>query len=397
MNHEGLCRFVRTGTALGVAATALLAGAFPAGAATPPFTPGNLVVYRVGTGAAALSSAATPVFLDELTTAGTAVGSVPLPTTVSGSQKALTSSGSATSEGLLTRSADGRYIVLTGYNAAVGTASVASSASATVNRVIGRVAGDGTVDTSTALTDADTGNNVRSVASVDGSSFWVSGAADGIRYAATLGATTSTQLSTTVTNLRQTAIFSGPSYQLYVSTGSGSTLRVGTVGSGTPTTAGQTITGLPGFPVTGSPYAFNILDVDGNGAVDTLYVADDTAGQIQKYVLSGGSWTAKGAITASSGRGLVAAAVGGVVRLYATNGSALLGATDASGLGGTASGSVAILATAPANEAFRGVAFAPESAPVPTTPEAPWSALLPLAALAAMGGAFVAVRRRATV
>ena len=72
------------------------------------FTAGNIVVYRVGAGAAALSSAATQVFLDEYTTAGVLVQSIPLPTATSGMQDALTASGTATSEGLISDSANGR-------------------------------------------------------------------------------------------------------------------------------------------------------------------------------------------------------------------------------------------------------------------------------------------------
>src|SRR6478672_3541108 len=84
------------------------------------FTLGNLVVYRVGDGIASLGSAATAVFLDEYTTAGALVQSIPMPTAVNGTQKRLTASGSATTEGFLTLSADGRYVVLTGYDAALG-------------------------------------------------------------------------------------------------------------------------------------------------------------------------------------------------------------------------------------------------------------------------------------
>lgn len=43
------------------------------------FTPGNLVVYRVGTGSGSLSSVGTPVFLDEYTPLGTLVQSIALP------------------------------------------------------------------------------------------------------------------------------------------------------------------------------------------------------------------------------------------------------------------------------------------------------------------------------
>src|SRR5262245_50006387 len=73
----------------------------PASAAS--FAPGNLVVLRIGAGGGALSSAATPVFLDEYTPAGGLVQSIPLPTAVSGSNRILTNSGSATSEGALNR------------------------------------------------------------------------------------------------------------------------------------------------------------------------------------------------------------------------------------------------------------------------------------------------------
>src|SRR5215831_12409885 len=72
--------------------------------AAGPLTPGNLVVLRLGDGTGALSSAASAVFLDEKTTAGTAVQSLGLPTAVSGSNRILTESGSATSEGALNRS-----------------------------------------------------------------------------------------------------------------------------------------------------------------------------------------------------------------------------------------------------------------------------------------------------
>ncbi len=100
--------------------------------AAASFSAGNLVVYRVGTGAAALNNASTAVFLDEYTPSGTLVQSIPLPTADSGANQTLTAAGNATSEGLLTRSTDGSYIVLTGYDVAPGTASVAGTASATV-------------------------------------------------------------------------------------------------------------------------------------------------------------------------------------------------------------------------------------------------------------------------
>lgn len=323
------------------------------------FTPGNIVVYRVGTvGGGALTSAATQVFLDEYTPGGVLIQSIALPIVDSGSNQTLTAAGTSTSEGMMTLSVNGRYLVLTGYDAAVGTASVSSTAAASVARVIGRVAADGTIDTSTALTDFSTGGSPRGVASVDGLSFYVDGAAGGIRYAS-FGATTSTQLSTTVTNLRSVEIYDG---QLYVSSGSGTT-RVATVGTGVPTTNGQTITNLPGFPTTGSPYQFYLADLTAAVAgVDTLYVADDGAGAgIQKYSLVAGTWVSNGSVTASGVRGLTATTVGVNVSLFATSASTLFSFSDTTGYNATISGSATTLTTAGAGTAFRGIAFAPQN------------------------------------
>src|ERR1043166_59290 len=119
------------------------AGPAPAAA----FTAGNLVVYRVGDGGTALSGNAAAVFLDEYTTGGTLVQSIAMPTAVNGSNKRLTASGTATSEGFLTRSVDGNYLIVPGYDTNVGTATITTSASATINRVIGRVDAAGNVDT----------------------------------------------------------------------------------------------------------------------------------------------------------------------------------------------------------------------------------------------------------
>src|SRR5262249_53838981 len=141
-------------------------------------------------------------------------------------------------------------------------------------------------------------------------------AAGGVRYT-TFGSTTSTQLSTTVTNIRQVNIYNG---QLYESDSSGSAVRLGTVGTGLPTTSGQTITNLPGFPVSGSPYAYYFADLSTSVAgVDTVYVADDAAG-IQKYSLVGGSWTATGVagVAADAYRGITGIVSGSSVTLYAT-------------------------------------------------------------------------------
>src|SRR3954465_10737936 len=95
-------------------------------------TNGNLAIYRVGDGAAALGSTGTAVFIDEYTVTGTRVQSIAVPTTTTGNNLRLVASGSATSEGLITRSTDGNALVFSGYDAALGSAGVKSASNQTI-------------------------------------------------------------------------------------------------------------------------------------------------------------------------------------------------------------------------------------------------------------------------
>jgi len=336
------------------------------------FTPGDLVVYRVGDESAPLANTGNPVFLDEYTTNGDFIQSIALPTVASGNNHPLIASGTAESEGMLTRSIDGQYLLLTGYSISPPSAmKLADTAAADVPRVVGRVGFDGKVDTSTVLTDFSDSNNPRCAVSIDGTGVWLAGASGGVRYT-TIGSTSSVSLSSDSKNLQAISIFGG---QLYASSQKGD-LRVATVGSGLPTTAGQHIVNLPGFPTTGAPDGFFLADLDSTPGFDTLYVADDTTndGEIQKYSLVDGSWTATGVITAAYVRGLAATVSGKTVTLYATsNGLKGISGTlymyeDRSGYNGLVSGVATTIASALSSQGFRGVALAPEPGAVDPTP-----------------------------
>jgi hypothetical protein len=334
-----------------------------AAAAAASFTSGDVVVYRVGSGTGSLSGSSAPVFLDEYGPSGgtTPVLSVALPTAVSGSNKALTASGSASSEGLLTLTADGQYLMLTGYDTGTGTASVSGTSATTVPRTVGRVDANENIDTTTALTDFSAGNNPRSAASSDGTNLWVAGAAGGLRYT-TLGSSTSTSLNATDTNVREVSIFDGQLYTSADPTKAGA-LTVATVGSGLPTTGGQTVSNLSFSSAPAEPYGYAFLTLGTGTGPDTLYVADDSAGAVIKYGLTGSTWVKEGSVPLANVTGLTANDVNGTVTIFATattgaNGT-LYDITDTSGAGGTLSGGATLIATAPSNEAFRGVAFAP--------------------------------------
>ncbi|HEX4347798.1 MAG TPA: immunoglobulin domain-containing protein, partial [Vicinamibacterales bacterium] len=362
-------RVLATSIAAAAALTLLALAGRHVQAATS-FTPGNLVVVRMGDGGAALSSAAAPVFLDEYATAGGApVQTVAMPTAVSGANVRFTDSGSASSDGSLNRSADGRYLTLAGYDADAGTAGVVASAAA---RVVARVSTDGTVDTSTRLTDGYGANNIRSAVSDDGSRFWTAGTgAGGGTRVVSLGAGTSLQVSGSVTNTRIVSIYSG---QLYTSSASGAFQGVSSVGTGLPATSGQATTILPGFPTASGPSSYGFALLDLNSAVlgvDTAYVADDrsaaSGGGLQKWTFNGATWSLAYTINtgASGARSVVADTSGANVVLYATTGESsankLVSIADAG-----AASAMTTLAIAGTNKIFRGVAFAPQSGPAIT-------------------------------
>lgn len=351
---------------------------FVSATAQVSFTPGNIVVYRVGTGSVTLTNAAAPVFLDEYTTSGSLVQSIAMPVAVSGSNKILTAAGTGSSEGLLNLSLDGQFLVLTGYNIAVGTSGVGGSSSTTRPRTVGIVGYNSVINTSTAFTDLSSGGPVRSAISTNGTDVWAcgggaTGGTGGVRYAA-VGTTTSTQLNSTgPTNLRAICVMAG---QLYVS-GNGGSPRIGSVGTGCPTTSGQTVTGLPGFPTNGSPGQFVLLDVNATvSGPDVLYVADDVNG-LEKYSLVLGNWVSNGIIGNSSDdyRGVAATVAGGTVTLYATRrgansstieGGELVTVVDPFGYNGTFVGTPTVIVTAVTDRtALRGVSTVPVQVVLP--------------------------------
>jgi hypothetical protein len=344
-----------------------------ASAAAP--TPGDIIVSRLGDVSPLTNGAAAPVFLDEYEPDGTLVQTTALPTAVNGAQKRLTMSSSATSEGALSLSADGRFVTLAGYDAAPGTTSVASSIG--VNRVIGRFAADGTVDTGTSTTAYD-GNNIRGAVSDDGTHFWAAGPAGGIQYFPALGSTTSTQIN--ALNSRVPLISAG---QLYVSSGS-APAGLNKIGNGLPPSA-ATVTSIAAST---SPYGAVFLDRDAaTPGPDTLYLADDTMSPstigLRKFALIGGSWVNEGNYSGSGPlRGLTGTVSNGNVVLWAVTAGAnasptsLVQLTDTAAFDAAPTITPGISIPSGTNRIFRGVAFVPQ-APTPTPTPTPTSTPTP--------------------
>jgi len=330
----------------------------------------TVVVVRVGDGAAALSTAAAPVFLEERTTGGSIVSTVSFPIAVNGAQQPCTLGGTVTSEGGLARSSSENVVVLAAYSASPGVASVSTTTASSVNRVVCSVDFEGNVDSTTRLGSAFSGASVRAATSVDGTSYWASGtssATSGGAWYISRGATSGTQILTTPNNTRWIGMASG---QLYGSSSSGTFTNVFTIGTGLPTTAGQTATSFPGMPTSGgSPYGFALFDLNPNVAgLDTLYVGDDRAvasgGGVQKWTFDGVVWT-----LVTTFRSGITTGVRGLTGYVASNGNIVLVATTNETNANTLvrfiddfinlAPPATVLATSPINTAYRGVAMAP--------------------------------------
>jgi hypothetical protein len=332
------------------------------------FTPGNVVVYRVGDGTAPLVTSGNATFLDEYSPTGALVQSIALPTAASAPQRPILLSGTALTDGLLTRSVDGTCLAVPGYGRDLGAATTSITTAAGIPRVVARVTAAGAVDTTTGLSDSATITNFRGAASVSCASFFVAGGTGGVRHAL-LGATTSTGLTAgpvgSLANVRGVAIYGN---QLYLSASVATIRGVGAVGSGIPTAGNNPVVKLPGMTDANSPsiFGFFMADLDASvPGVDTLYVADEDAG-LSKFSLMGGTWQLRGTVGsgADAYRGVTGVVSGTSVTLYATRGALATGGgqlvklTDASGYDGILAGTPTTIATAGAAKSFRGVALA---------------------------------------
>jgi hypothetical protein len=172
-------------------------------------------------------------------------------------------------------------------------------------------------------------------------------------------------------NVRCLAIFGG---QLYGSASSGDYTNVFEIGFGTPTLPGETATSLKGMPVNtaASPFGFTMFAATSTASgLRTMYVADDRSvangGGIQKWTTSDGTNWSIGATFTAAGittgfRGIAGYASGGTVTLLASTAESspnhLVLFVDT----GSGAPTTSMVATAPSNTVYRGVAVSPHFA-----------------------------------
>lgn len=386
--------------------------------AQKPFTPGNIVIYKVGDSTTKLSATKVfPVTLEEhsianvlITKKAPVVNSVSLPSrtgTATGNNHLLSASGSTTTEGQMTRSADGNYLVFAGYDAGADTSTVGfTNLSSSTDRIIGTVDKNGTVNTTTIISrnitntvtkGLFTGLSPRSVVSTDGSHFYFILSNAGI-YSETLGDSSSVKKISQYSKskapggsptARSLEIYDNTLYSSYQSTyiptnkvgDQVQDVALGSLGSATaPDTFVTTLAGIDTIYKSAtkvtrtSPYQFLMLTLTGG---KVLYIADDatngaiTERGIQKYSLVSGTWVYNGSIYASGVRSITGTNQGDTVAIFATSSKNLYGTVDLGGFNKKPTlpplqDSAIILDTAVANTAFRGVAFAPGIPSIPT-------------------------------
>lgn len=318
------------------------------------FTPGHLAVLRAGNGTETLTSSGNSLFIDQYTEAGSLVNTTALPDT---GATALLESGTASSEGGLTRSMDHSFLVFAGYNTNRGSVSgsLSSQSGAAVPRAVAVLDAFQNYQLFKGGSTLYSSNNIRGATSDGTNNFWTAGNPGGTFYLAPPAAPV--EIQTAGGNTRQVKIVGG---NLYFSTQAGTAGIYTFQGGGLPTSAANPVllfaTGANSQP---AGFAMNL-------ALTTAYVADQraTAGGIQKWTNNGSAWAL--AYSFSTGAGAFDVAVdfsGANPILYATTGEAsanrLISISDTGPLS-----IVKVLATVGANEVFRGLDFVPDLRPV---------------------------------
>ena len=254
-----------------------------------------------------------------------------------GSVNALTATGLSTSEGEIVRSANGKYLTVTGYDAAPGTTgpgglSLTASQPTSVARTVGVVDGNGAVDTSTTLSDAGEPAIVRSAATARRAHLWVAGGNGGLR-ATTLASHTSTVVAGDATsNLNQVSVQGGA---LFTSSSSGA--RLSLVAPWPRPASAARSPPCPGCPPASSRTATRSSTSTPNNyagtGLDTLYFLNDAdrGGAVDKYSYNGTTWVSDGSVALDGAFALTATVSGASVSLAVTTPGGLYSLADSNG------------------------------------------------------------------
>lgn len=335
---------------------------------TTIFNDGYITVFK---SASISSSTGAAIVLEEYLPSASSASSpnfsVNLPNTASAGSNGIVAGGTTTSNGAISRSENGRYILVPGWstNSTISTAALGAANTTFSICAVRPVNGSGTVSTGITGTSNwfSSTNDYRGATSDDGTNYWVTGGSKGVLT--TTNGTTLTIVTSTSTSTRAINIING---QLFYSTGS-STNGVYQVGIGKPIAASTTSTNLTtstgayGFAI--SPDFLTLYTNSATGVISRWTYS----GTYSSGAYSGGSWstastgltlgTATGLIVDWSGYSFSTGANGAII--YASNtpgsgNSTIVRANDngTAAMTGTTIASVAVTANI-----FKQIAFSP--------------------------------------
>lgn len=247
----------------------------------------NVVVLRVGDGAQLLTANGNSISLDQFAPSGTYRNSLALPDTGGSALVTLgvnsVPSPSSVTGTTMSRSADGRFLVIAGYNTAVGYSAALNTASAAaVPRGIGLIDASGQYTLGLASTDPTFNATFWRSAVTDGmNNFWGAARGPGTYY---FGFDQSPALvQANFSNIRSMASFNGSIYCVSAVNGNSGVMKL----DGMPKDASA-----PHTILFSGTTGFSDLEVSPSGNV--IYVADDrtvaTGGGVQKWEFDGFSW-----------------------------------------------------------------------------------------------------------
>ena len=324
------------------------------------FAVSSLVVLQAGDGNNALSGTGNAVVLKEFSQNGLPGISIPVPAT--GTQ-ALIIRGSSSSEGYLSRTEDGRYLVFGGYRQTLNnTVTLNSSSPSSIARVIAGVDAAGNYQVlATSSVSSISAGDLRAAAGTNSTNVWGNSSSQGTSYYG-IGSG-ATQVQNAKANVRALQVFNNRLYlSSQVSSGTPPDIGVFAIGSSTAVSSAQTVSTIINTGAGSLPAQFYF-----HPSGTTCYVADSrnvsSGGGIQKWVFGAGTWSL--AYTLNTGTvgafGVVANFTGIKPIVYATTTEASNNRLVAIRDTGAASGFTTLASSGSANTVFRGLSFAPLS------------------------------------
>ena len=265
------------------------------------FDPRNLVVIRVGNGSP-LGTGTSPLDLFEISP--TTANQTPAPATAI-PLAGVTALGNPGASGQITRTADGNYLIVMGYNQAGGVLNATALAG---NKIIARIAADKTINTTTNFPTLVAANGI---ASLDGTQFWMnaatqaSGTNANYEGYATFGQTTTPAFVAANGPTRVGGIYANQLFSLRASDYIYAYNLTSNLTNGLPTSSNIPVSGTAGTAtattttaVSLSPtlnangFVFYDLDpaISWNGTgLDVVYVTNGSSG-LEKYYWNGNDW-----------------------------------------------------------------------------------------------------------